>query len=155
MISGLEFRLNTATSTEIAEHLTDCDADFIPPLSSRIEITGYAEKIANKATRCEAWIGSALVGMVAAYCNDNDERVAFITSVSVLRSWIGKGIGERLLKDCIQQAKAADMRKVCLEVSRENVPAIRLYEKCGFVAGRGQESFVKMCLHLISGDEHG
>ena len=98
MSAAIEYRLNMASAAQIAEHLLRCDADFVPPLSGRVEIRDYAQKIASKATRFEAWSGGTLVGLVAAYCNDRDKRIAFITSVSVLREWTGKGIAARLMK---------------------------------------------------------
>ena len=42
-----------------------------------------------------------LVGLVAAYCNASDRRLAFVTSVSVLPDWSGQGLASRLIKDCI------------------------------------------------------
>ena len=142
---------NKATEAEIAEHLSRCDANFIPPLSSRIKIGDYAKKIVCTAVRIEAWSSSTLVGLVATYCNDQVNGVAYVTSVSVLREWKGKGIATRLIKQCIENAKASGMRQISLEVASDNRLAIRLYEKNGFVAGRVSAPFVCMDLNLMSG----
>ncbi|MDA8106810.1 MAG: GNAT family N-acetyltransferase [Nitrospiraceae bacterium] len=148
----IQYRLNTASSAEIAEHLLRCDAHFVPPLSGRVEIDNYARKIANKATRFEAWSGDKLLGLIAAYCNDRDSRIAYITSVSILQDYVGKGISNRLMNQCVEYAKAADMRQISLEVAVNNKPAIKLYEKSGFVAGKSDTSFV--CMHLsLTGSE--
>lgn len=154
MSAAVEYLSNNASEAEIAEHLSRCDADFVPPLSGRVEISDYAQKIASKATRFEAWSGGTLVGLVAAYCNDQEKRVAYITSVSVLKEWMSKGIAARLMSRCIEHAKASGMRQVSLEVASDNAPAIRLYEKSGFVAGKVNAPFVTMDLHLKSGEEH-
>lgn len=84
MSKSIEYCLNKASESEIAGHLKQCDADFVPPLSSRVEIKDYAQKIANKATRFEAWSDGTMVGLVAAYYNDHENRLVYITSVSVL-----------------------------------------------------------------------
>ena len=55
MNSTIKFFLNKASETDIAEHLEACDADFVPPLTGRVEINSYAKKIVSKATRFEAW----------------------------------------------------------------------------------------------------
>jgi GNAT superfamily N-acetyltransferase len=136
MSAAVEYSTNKATAAQIAAHLSDGDADFVPPLSSRIEIGSYANKICNNAVRFEAWSGGMLIGLVAAYCNDNEARIAYITSVSVLKKWTGKGIAASLLKQCVAHANASGMRLIRLEVSENNAPAIRLYEKMGFVADR-------------------
>ena len=148
---AVEYRLNVASRQRIAKHLLLCDADFIPPLSGRVEIRYYAQKIVSKATRFEAWSGHTLIGLVAVYCNDQ-ARSAFITSVSVLREWTGKGIAANLMKQCIERSKASGMQKISLEVAGENAPAIRLYGSCGFVACEAHVPVVTMDLYLDSGE---
>ena len=95
MSVAVEYLTNKASVAEIADHLLRCDTDFVPPLVGRVEITDYAKKIANMAMRFEAWAGGTLIGLVAAYCNHQESRIAYITSVSVLRAWMGKGIAAR------------------------------------------------------------
>jgi ribosomal protein S18 acetylase RimI-like enzyme len=155
MIAMIEYLLNTASEAEMAKHLLYCDADFIPPLSNRVDINNYAKKLASRATKFEAWSDDRLVGLVAAYCNDQESRIAYITSVSVLREWMGQGIAANLLKQCITHAKDSGMQQICLEVASNNQPAIALYEKNGFVAGQTNTPFVNMNLYLKSGGEHG
>jgi len=154
MNASIEFLLNKASAAQIAEHLLRCDADFVPPLSGRVKIRDYAQKIASKATRFEAWSGGTLVGLVAAYCNDHEKRITYITSVSVLKSLTGKGIAARLIGRCIENAKASGMWQVSLEVAVDNTSAIMLYRKSGFVAGKADAPFVTMNLSLESGEEH-
>ena len=148
----VEYLSNKASAAEIADHLSCCDADFVPPLSGRVEITGYANKIVSGATRFEAWSGGALVGLVAVYCNDLENCIAYITSASVLKAWTGKGIAARLVGQCVEHAKASGMRRISLEVASRNTPAIRMYEKNGFAAGKASAPFVSMSLDLNSGE---
>jgi ribosomal protein S18 acetylase RimI-like enzyme len=154
MKASIEYHLNKASVVEIAEHLTRCDADFVPTLSLRVEINSYAQKIASKAMRFEAWSGGTLVGMVAAYCNDYEKRIAYLTSVSVLRAWTSQGIAARLVGQCIEYAKASGMRQISLEVARDNTRATTLYGKIGFVAGKGNAPFINMDLNLESEEQH-
>jgi ribosomal protein S18 acetylase RimI-like enzyme len=154
MSAAVEYLSNKASGAEIAQHLSLCDVDFMPPLSSRVAIIDYAQKIASKATRFEAWSGGTLIGLVAAYCNDQEKRIAYITSVSVLREGKGKGIAARLISQCVEHARALGMRQIGLEVASNNTPAIKLYEKIGFVAGKANPPFIRMNLYLKSGEEH-
>lgn len=144
----VEYRLNVATSDEIAKHLRKSDADFVPPLSERVEISDYANKIVSKATRFEAWSAGTLIGLVAAYNNDMEARIAHITSVSVIRERMGKGIASRLMVQCIEHAKSCGMRLISLEVAKSNAPAIKLYEKYGFIANDAKTPMARMELHL-------
>lgn len=154
MSAAVEYLTNKASEAAIAEHLSTCEADFMPPLSGRVEIKDYAKKMADKAKRFEAWSGGTLIGLVAVYCNDHESRIAYITSVSVLRAWAGKGIAARLMKQCIEHAEMTGMRQISLEVASDNAPAIRLYEKSGFVVGKVKAPFVTMNLWLKSEGEH-
>jgi GNAT superfamily N-acetyltransferase/SAM-dependent methyltransferase len=150
MSAVVEYLSNKASVVEIAEHLSRCDADFIPPLSGRVEITGYANKIVSRATRFEAWSGGTLIGLMAVYCNDLENRAAYITSASVLKAWTGKGVATRLVGQCVEYAKASGIRQISLEVASGNTSAIRLYEKNGFAAGKASTPFVSMSLYLNS-----
>jgi len=148
MNEQIEFGLNKASKAQLAEHLRVCDADFVPPLSDRVKIERYAAKLEQKATRFEAWFDNKLIGLVAAYFNDQEKQCAFITSVSVLRKWTGKGLALQLMKQCIRHAKATDMEQLNLEVAIDNHPAISLYEKNGFTVSKTDTSFVTMNLDL-------
>jgi ribosomal protein S18 acetylase RimI-like enzyme len=139
---------NKASDAETAEFLWNCDADFVPPLSTRVEIKDYSKKIVSKATRFEAWSGGKIVGLVAAFCNDQEMNIAYITNVSLLRKWTGKGIAYRLMGQCIEHAKALGMQQIRLEVATGNTAAIKLYEKSGFVAVGENLPFVIMNLNL-------
>lgn len=148
----MTYRVDSATADEIAQHLSLCDRDFVPPLSGRVEIEDYAKKIVNFATRFEAWSAGTLVGLVAVYCNDMKTRIAHITSVSVLREWSGQGIAIHLMGLCIQHAGACGMNRIRLEVNGDNASAIGLYEKLGFIAGEANASSIIMDLHMKSGE---
>jgi len=136
MNEPIEFCLNKATEAEITNHFLHCDADFVPPLSGRVEISSYAHKIAGKATRFEAWADGELVGLVAVYCNDSERRAAYTTSVSVLRGWQDRGIASQLMERCVGHVKGLGFERIELEVDSENVGAVRLYEKTGFIIDR-------------------
>ena len=140
----IEYLSNHASEAQIAQHLSQCDADFVPPLNTRIDINDYANKIVRKAVRFEAWSDSVLIGFVAVYCNDHQARIGYITSVSILKAWTKKGIAAHLMEQYVMHVKSSGMHEISLEVASDNAPAIRLYEKNGFVAGRTNSSFVTM-----------
>lgn len=124
---------NRAGAAEICAHLHACDASFIPALSTRVDVDSYAAKIAERAERFEAWADDRLVGLVAAYCNEPERRAAFVTSVSVIPAWHGRGLASRLLQSCIEHVRQAGFARIELEVDKQNTAAARLYRKHGFV----------------------
>jgi ribosomal protein S18 acetylase RimI-like enzyme len=149
MTELVQYHTNKASAAEIAEHLRRCDAGFVPRLSERVDIDEYAIKIVTSATRFEAWADGVLVGLVAAYCNDVVSRIAYITSVSLLDDWRGRGIGACLIKSCLKHAATSCMKSASLDVDSTNLPAIRLYEKCGFAVHLENAGVVTMHQPLI------
>jgi ribosomal protein S18 acetylase RimI-like enzyme len=141
-----EFRVNTGSMGEIARHLLQCDADFVPPLSERVDICAYAEKITRYATRFEAWAGPDLAGLLAAYYNDRARGTAFITSISVLRSLHGKGIGSQLMNRCTSYASDQGFTRIELQVFKASDRALIFYEKLGFIVSAVHEGTVTMSL---------
>ena len=154
MSAAVKYLLNKASAAEIAEHLSRCDSYFVPPLSPRVEIRDYAKKIKDEATRFEAWSGDTLIGLVAAYNNDQEGSLAYITSVSVLPAWMGNGIAGLLVKQCVEHAKTSDARQISLEVASDNAAAIQLYRKSGFAAGKAKAQVIRMNLRLGRGEEN-
>jgi len=148
MSAALAYLSNTASAAQIAEHLSRCDADFVPRLSARVDIGDYARKIASRAMQFEAWSDGTLVGLIAAYCDDQEKRIAYITSVSVLKEWMGKGIAARLVSHCVAHAKVSGMRQISLEVASDNTLAIKLYKRSGFTAGETHASSISMNLYF-------
>jgi len=55
----------------------------------------------------------------------------------------GKGLGTFLTKTTLEEARRKGFHRVTLEVVAENIPAIKAYERAGFVQeGRLKEAFL-------------
>lgn len=148
MSEAPELCVNRGSTADLSTFMKSCDAEFVPPLSARVNIHIYAQKITDKATRFEAWHQTELVGLVAAYCNDKDKRVAFITNVSVLPSWQGRGVAGRLIEMCLEYVQQHGLSKVELEVNQDNQAAVALYRKHGFVITSISDTTLSMALVL-------
>lgn len=129
---SIDYSIGRASEREVSTHLFRCDDAFIPSLSSRVDIADYARKIVDNAQTFEAWVNDELVGLVAVYCNASDRHTAFITSVSVLYGWQGKGIAGQLMAQCFDHLQALDLACSELEVGTDNEAALYLYKKLGF-----------------------
>lgn len=143
----LSFGLNQSSAEQVLHHLRLCATDFVPPLETRVELDAYAAKLVARASRFECWRAGALVGLVAAYFN-SDDRIGFITNVSVTPQEQRQGIAAQLLAQCVKAAEDAGLERVRLEVGHENHGALRLYKAAGFlIVERGAEQVV-MALQL-------
>ena len=56
----------------------------------------------------------------------------YITNVAVFEKFRRKGIAKKLIDALLESAKAENGNFVTLEVRKSNIPAVSLYEKCGF-----------------------
>ena len=150
MNAPIKFLLNNAVEENIVEHLRACDADFVPPLSTKVDVLKYAHKLVSSAIRFEAWAAGRMVGLVAVYCNDQENGIAYISNVSVLREWTRKGIAKKLIKLCIEHVASLGLMQIRLEVTESNFPAVNLYEQIGFVEMNANPPLVVMEMFLKS-----
>ena len=139
----ITYTIKKATANDIEAHLLICNHQFVPPLSNKVEIASYSNKIYDKAITFEAWNKSQLIGVIATYFN-YEEQFGFITNVSVDPNWTGKGIAATLLKNCIDYTVNNKFNTVSLEVNRNNTKAIGLYTKFGFETESQKEDSLMM-----------
>ncbi len=88
------------------------------------------------------------------YCNDSANQLAFVTSVSLLKNWTGTGIASQLLGRCLEHAKVQGIREIMLQVAQNNLTAIKLYKKHGFVDWKSSHSFIYMNLFVETGEDY-
>ena len=127
---SIEYREDTSTIEVIISHFENCDEDFIAGLVKKIDINEYSKKIFDNAKRFEAWYGDSLAGLAALYINEND--FLYLTNISVNKDFTGRKIASTLLEQCIVFARKQKAELIRLEVEKQNIPAIRLYEKFNF-----------------------
>lgn len=139
----MELLINSCSVRDIYSHLLECDQSFIPPLSKRVNILEYSQKLHSKATTIEIVQNEKLIGLIAAYLNKTDLKIGFISNISVLPSHKGLGYGKMMLKYCVQYMKSNGVLEVHLEVDSRNSAAIHLYKALNFyVTGQVDEKFL-------------
>lgn len=131
-MTAIKYKINTASESDVHLHLSNCSQDFEPPLDKKVDILEYSKKIAERSTTFEAWAENNLVGLVAAYLNDQQSGKGFITSVSTLKEYLGNGIASKLVANCLEYANESNFSEINLEVNANNQKAIKLYEKFNF-----------------------
>jgi ribosomal-protein-alanine N-acetyltransferase len=137
-----------ASEQEIYSHLMKCNKNYTPSLDKRVNIQEYSSKIFSKAVTFEAWSEETLVGLVAAYFNNYDDRIGYITSVSTDKFYMGKGIATTLIKLCIDYARQHSFRTIFLEVIKANDEAIIFYKKLKFKEAEDKQISIIMKLDV-------
>jgi ribosomal protein S18 acetylase RimI-like enzyme len=145
MSSEIKYKIKKSTETDIRLHLEECNKNFTPPLSDRINITEYSKKLFDKSITFEAWKNNKLTGLIGAYFNQTNQS-AFITNVSVLKEFMGLGIASELLGQCIEYASQNNINEIQLEVNQNNNHAIDFYKKFNFIKEniKGEELIMKL-----------
>ena len=62
----------------------------------------------------------------------SEEEVLVLYTFVVSPTFWGQGVGKAMLAFAEKEAAAEKVKALRLDVSEQNLPAIRLYEKCGF-----------------------
>ena len=99
-MDNIEFKYNSATFNDILLHLNSCNNHFVPPLNTKVSLEEYSLKIFEKAIKFEIWNNTKLIGLLAAYKNDESKSL-FITNVSIEENFTGKGFSNKLLEKAI------------------------------------------------------
>lgn len=129
---SIVYDIDKADKLSIEKHLLICSKLFVPPLETYVVIPEYADKLAKNAVTFEAWNNNQLVSLIACYLNDKTKNKGFISNVSTIPSFQGKGIISQLLQNLIDYANSENFKCLLLEVSKLNNRAISFYLQKGF-----------------------
>lgn len=147
--SEIIYKIKSANENEIYLHLIKCSDNFLPLLSEKINIREYSKKLFQKSVTFEAWDHKDLIGCVASYFNEA-ELSGFITNVSIIKEFMGRGIASILINQCVEYAKGIKINEVLLEVNVASTDAIHLYKKIGFTDLNKNENNIIMKLKLMN-----
>jgi ribosomal protein S18 acetylase RimI-like enzyme len=139
----ITYKMNCVELGQLLKHFEQCEKGFVVELSTRTVIKDYCTKLIDKAVSFEAWSEDNLVGVVNAYFNA-DTQEAYISNVSVIVSFYGKGIASVLIEQCIKFAEAKQLNSISLEVAITNNIAQMLYKKYGFLVSETKKKYFLM-----------
>jgi ribosomal protein S18 acetylase RimI-like enzyme len=140
----IDYKIKKASQKDIFLHLESCDYLFVPPLSYKVNLQDYSQKLFEKSETFEAWHEKKLVGLIAVYFNDRQSKKGFVTNVSVLENHNNKGIASQLIKMTKEYGHNNDFTKISLEVHTQNSNAIALYKKHHFEIEHEEEEALFM-----------
>ena len=126
----MEIKTNVSTIADIKKHLWSVSSQFVPELSSYVDIDKYSEKLFEKAQRIEIWEDGHLEGLLAYYLNV-EGRFAFITNVSVSPKIMGEGVASEMIRRMVKDVVGI-IDIIRLEVNPGNERAKAFYIKNGF-----------------------
>jgi ribosomal protein S18 acetylase RimI-like enzyme len=142
------YEIKKAAVPDLLSNLKACDMDFVPPLSQRVNLDEYSNKLYTNSITFEAWSNNKLIGMVAAYFNNLGDSSAYVSNVCVENVYKGNNIATVLMKNCINYGIEKNFKTISLNVDENNLAAINLYKKCNFIIIGKNKTDVTMTLVL-------
>lgn len=113
-------------------YVLEHDNDFYEPLSGRIDIEAFVEKIHTLSTTFVLMQEKEIVGLIAAYFYDIPSEKGFITLTHTKKEFRGQHLSNVLMEAVKSYARSIKFRYVDLKVYKANLPAFNLYIKHGF-----------------------
>jgi ribosomal protein S18 acetylase RimI-like enzyme len=129
---------------QVHQAFTEAFSDYEVPIHMPFE--KFAEMLKTRDLNPEFSVGcfdgELLVGFILTGNRDiNGQKVCYDGGTGVIKAYRRKGIGEMLLKELLLILRDKKVDRFVLEVLENNTPAIKLYEKHGFVKTRKLECF--------------
>lgn len=117
---------------QLQEFIDKIDAQLPTPLSNRIDLDAYTEKLYTKAHICAEKVDGCIVSLVAGYTKNMADNMSYITLVGTLASARRRGYAEKLMKEYISYCRSRKIRGIHLHTEHKNTAAIALYTMLGF-----------------------
>ena len=117
----------------VLNFLMDVDKEFPVPLSKRINIQEYSEKLCDKGDIFIKSVGDEIVGFIAGYATQAEGNMGYISIIAVKKEYRKQGIADELVEKFLERAKSLGKQGVHVYTYKNNLPARKMYYRCGFI----------------------
>lgn len=133
----------------IIEFLEKVDLLFPIPLSEKVNIKEYVEKVLDNGKIIVSMCEDNIVGINLFYANDIITRQAWISTIAVDENFKSKGIGTTLISKMKEYCIKNKMKEIILYTHNKNERAIKLYNKNGFKICKEKQANHKDSITMI------
>jgi GNAT superfamily N-acetyltransferase len=140
-----ELQFDLGRMTELLQEFGDLLSD---PLSERIDLCAYAEKILAHADIAFAFIDEKIAGMIVFYANNTETRVARVTLLVVAPFARRKGVSAALMSRAMALARQRKMLFLEARPFKSNSVAIATYHNLGLMCVSQEEERVVLQVKL-------
>jgi len=119
-------------SDHVASFIRMHEKAFDPPISDRVDIDGFLDKVKKEAVKFIARdvVAEMALGLAILYATPNKYDYAYLTFIAVTKK--SCGIGSALLERTISYCEQVGMMGIKTQTWTENELALKMYKKFGF-----------------------
>jgi len=128
---------------ETLKLLNEFDMEFVPHLSSYVDIKEYAEKLSRYANFLIVEEHGRVIGHLAFYKNQNAMEL-YVTSLCVFNAYRGKSVGKKLLDYLHNIGLSEGYTSISLEMRKDNKRTLGFYKKMQFEISQTRSKTILM-----------
>ena len=131
-INKQQFLIEELSILEISDFFKEHDNDYFEKLSDRVDIDEYSEKLLENSVQFTLRDKVDLIGLSPCYFNNIEEKVGYISSLTIKNGFRGKKLGSKMIKQISLYAKNRGFSTVLVKIHFDNEISHRFYLKNGF-----------------------
>lgn len=116
----------------IKEYILQYDNDFYEPLSARVDMEAFSQKLSDLSTTFVIYKDGEVAGLICSYFYDPVSKAGFITLVHTKHEYRGLHLSLHLLNAVKEYARKHGFEEITLFVSKQQTSAYQLYSRHGF-----------------------
>lgn len=131
----LEYKIldiNNFDKEGLKEFILSVNDDFPIPITNKINVDEFLDKIKNNGVVCCCYDGKKVVSGTFFYANNFVEKIVGFTLLATLRNYRKYGIGSTLMDMMIDYCSELNFERIQLYTHETNKNAINFYLKKGF-----------------------
>lgn len=137
------------TRSMLEEFVQKIDLELPVPLSQRVDIEKYVDKLYEKAHIVSKVENGKVVSAVIGYTENLIGNMSYITLVGTLPEGRHKGYAAEVLEEYISDCKRKNIDGIHLHTELHNTSAICLYKKHGFICWTDKCEENSSKLHMV------
>ncbi|WP_299880860.1 GNAT family N-acetyltransferase [uncultured Cocleimonas sp.] len=128
----IKFEIKELSVLEISDFFKAHDNDYFEKLSDRVNINEYSEKLLESSIQFTLWDNVNLIGLSPCYFNNVEEKVGYISSLTIKEGFRGRKLGSKLIARIGEYAKEHGFNVVMVKIHYLNEMSHQFYKKNGF-----------------------
>ncbi len=130
---NLKFTIKELSILEISDFFKEHDNDYFEKLSDRVDIDDYSEKLLENSVQFTLWDNVNLIGLSPCYFNNVDEKIGYISSLTIKNGFRGKKLGSKMISQIKAYAQLRNFNSVVVKIHYANAISHNFYQKNDFI----------------------